>query len=149
MRGRGKDLLVSDDFDADPLQLRIARHEMLAGGQVTASGGLPLQAATAAGGSASDWGESRNRISAPSATDASIVPRKAGILALVPRYVEGTAAAVAAASGRRVVPVIADVTKADEVRRAVDSPRHLRAYRRAGECAGRACPRYGNNADAK
>jgi len=41
--------------------------------------------------------------------------------ALTPRYVEGTAAEIAAASGRRVVPVIADVTKADEVRRAVDS----------------------------
>jgi len=41
--------------------------------------------------------------------------------ALTPRYVEGTAAEIAAASGRRVVPVIADVTKPDEVRRAVDS----------------------------
>ena len=41
--------------------------------------------------------------------------------ALTPKYVEGTAADIAAASGRRVVPVIADVTKADEVRRAVDS----------------------------
>src|SRR5260370_19239195 len=41
--------------------------------------------------------------------------------ALTPRYVEGTAAEIAAASGRRVVPVIADVTKADDVRRAVDS----------------------------
>ena len=41
--------------------------------------------------------------------------------ALTPKYVEGTAAEIAAASGRRVVPVIADVTKADEVRRAVDS----------------------------
>jgi NAD(P)-dependent dehydrogenase (short-subunit alcohol dehydrogenase family) len=40
--------------------------------------------------------------------------------ALTPRYVEGTAAEIAAASGRRVVPVIADVTKADDVRRAVD-----------------------------
>src|SRR5208283_3591047 len=41
--------------------------------------------------------------------------------ALTPRYVESTAAEIAAASGRRVVPVIADVTKPDEVRRAVDS----------------------------
>src|SRR5437879_11334584 len=41
--------------------------------------------------------------------------------ALTPKYVEGTAAQIAAASGRRVVPVIADVTKADEVARAVDS----------------------------
>ena len=41
--------------------------------------------------------------------------------ALTPKYVEGTAAQIAAASGRRVVPVIADVTKSDEVRRAVDS----------------------------
>jgi NAD(P)-dependent dehydrogenase (short-subunit alcohol dehydrogenase family) len=41
--------------------------------------------------------------------------------ALTPKYVEGTAAQIAAASGRRVVPVIADVTKSDEVGRAVDS----------------------------
>jgi NAD(P)-dependent dehydrogenase (short-subunit alcohol dehydrogenase family) len=41
--------------------------------------------------------------------------------ALTPRYVEGIAADIAAASGRRVVPVIADVTKSDEVRRAVDT----------------------------
>jgi 2-deoxy-D-gluconate 3-dehydrogenase len=41
--------------------------------------------------------------------------------ALTPRYVEGVAADIAKASGRRVVPVIADVTKPDEVRRAVDS----------------------------
>jgi NAD(P)-dependent dehydrogenase (short-subunit alcohol dehydrogenase family) len=40
--------------------------------------------------------------------------------ALTPKYVEGTAAEIAEASGRRVTPVIADVTKADEVRRAVD-----------------------------
>src|SRR6266853_5488379 len=40
--------------------------------------------------------------------------------ALTPKYVEGTAAEIAAASGRRVVPVIADVTKPGEVRRAVD-----------------------------
>jgi NAD(P)-dependent dehydrogenase (short-subunit alcohol dehydrogenase family) len=41
--------------------------------------------------------------------------------ALTPKYVEGTAVQIAAASGRRVVPVIADVTKSDEVGRAVDS----------------------------
>src|SRR5262245_39217910 len=41
--------------------------------------------------------------------------------ALTPKYVEGTAAQIAAASGRRVVPIIADVTKMDDVRRAVDS----------------------------
>src|SRR5271169_1134556 len=40
--------------------------------------------------------------------------------ALTPNHVESAAVAIAAASGRRVVPVIADVTKADEVRRAVD-----------------------------
>jgi len=41
--------------------------------------------------------------------------------ALTPKYVEATAAAIASASGRRVVPVIADVTKPDSVRRAIDS----------------------------
>ena len=41
--------------------------------------------------------------------------------ALTPKYVEVTAAEIAATSGRRVVPVIADVTKADEVRRTVDT----------------------------
>jgi 2-deoxy-D-gluconate 3-dehydrogenase len=41
--------------------------------------------------------------------------------ALTPKYVTGTAAEIAKASGRRVVPVVADVTKADEVRKAVDS----------------------------
>ena len=41
--------------------------------------------------------------------------------ALTPKYVNGTAAEIAKASGRRVVPIIADVTKADEVKRAVDS----------------------------
>ena len=41
--------------------------------------------------------------------------------ALTPKYVEGAAADIAAASGRRVVPVIADMTKPDDVRRAVDS----------------------------
>jgi NAD(P)-dependent dehydrogenase (short-subunit alcohol dehydrogenase family) len=40
--------------------------------------------------------------------------------ALTPNYVEGTAAEIAAASGRRVVPVIADVTKATEVQRAIE-----------------------------
>lgn len=41
--------------------------------------------------------------------------------ALTPKYVEGTAADIAAASGRRVLPIIADVTKPDAVRRAVDA----------------------------
>ncbi len=41
--------------------------------------------------------------------------------ALTPTYVEATAAEIANASGRRVVPVIADVTKAAEVERAVAS----------------------------
>ena len=41
--------------------------------------------------------------------------------ALTPKYVESAAAEIAAASGRRIVPIIADVTKADEVRRAVDA----------------------------
>ena len=41
--------------------------------------------------------------------------------ALTPKYVEGTAAEIARASGRRVVPVIADVTKAEQVQRAVAS----------------------------
>jgi NAD(P)-dependent dehydrogenase (short-subunit alcohol dehydrogenase family) len=41
--------------------------------------------------------------------------------ALTPKYVEGVAVEIATASGRRVVPVIADVTKADDVRRAVDA----------------------------
>jgi len=41
--------------------------------------------------------------------------------ALTPKYVNGTAAEIAAASGRKVVPVIADVTKSDNVKRAVDS----------------------------
>jgi len=40
--------------------------------------------------------------------------------ALTPKYVEGVAAEIASASGRRVVPIIADVTKPDGVRRAVD-----------------------------
>jgi NAD(P)-dependent dehydrogenase (short-subunit alcohol dehydrogenase family) len=40
--------------------------------------------------------------------------------ALTAKYVEGTAAEIATASGRRVVPVVADVTKTDEVRRAMD-----------------------------
>ena len=42
------------------------------------------------------------------------------INSLTPRYVEGVAADIAAASGRKVVPVVADVTKADDVQRAVD-----------------------------
>jgi NAD(P)-dependent dehydrogenase (short-subunit alcohol dehydrogenase family) len=41
--------------------------------------------------------------------------------ALTPKYVNGTAAEIAAASGRRVVPVVADVTKPDEAGRAVAS----------------------------
>src|SRR5450631_4036396 len=41
------------------------------------------------------------------------------INALTTKYVEGTAADIATASGRRVIPIIADVTKPDEVRRAV------------------------------
>lgn len=41
--------------------------------------------------------------------------------ALTPKYVEGTAAEIARATGRRVVPVIADVTKSDQVQRAVES----------------------------
>jgi NAD(P)-dependent dehydrogenase (short-subunit alcohol dehydrogenase family) len=40
--------------------------------------------------------------------------------ALTPKYVEGVAAETAKASGRRIVPVVADVTKSDDVRRAVD-----------------------------
>jgi NAD(P)-dependent dehydrogenase (short-subunit alcohol dehydrogenase family) len=43
------------------------------------------------------------------------------INALTERYVTGTAAEIAAASGRRVVPVIADVTHPDGARRAIDS----------------------------
>jgi NAD(P)-dependent dehydrogenase (short-subunit alcohol dehydrogenase family) len=41
--------------------------------------------------------------------------------ALTPKYVEGVAAEIAAGSQRRVVPVIADVTKPGDVRRAVES----------------------------
>ena len=41
--------------------------------------------------------------------------------ALTPKYVEPAAAEIAAASGRRVVPIVADVTKPDGVRRAVDA----------------------------
>jgi NAD(P)-dependent dehydrogenase (short-subunit alcohol dehydrogenase family) len=41
--------------------------------------------------------------------------------ALTPRYVESTAAEIAQATGRRVVPVIADVTKSAGVQRAVDT----------------------------
>jgi NAD(P)-dependent dehydrogenase (short-subunit alcohol dehydrogenase family) len=40
--------------------------------------------------------------------------------ALTPRYVENVAAEIAAASRRRVVPVVADVTKANGVGRAID-----------------------------
>lgn len=41
--------------------------------------------------------------------------------ALTNRYVEETAADIARASGRRVMPLLADVTKWDDVRRAVDT----------------------------
>jgi NAD(P)-dependent dehydrogenase (short-subunit alcohol dehydrogenase family) len=44
--------------------------------------------------------------------------------ALTPKYVEGLAADIASASGRRVVPVIADVTKPDSVRDAVNFVLH-------------------------
>ena len=40
--------------------------------------------------------------------------------ALTPKYVEDVAAEIASASGRRVVPVVADVTKSDGVRTAID-----------------------------
>ena len=50
------------------------------------------------------------------------------INALTPRYVEGTAAELAKASGRRVIPVIADVTKSDGVQQAIDTV--LRAFGR-------------------
>ena len=43
------------------------------------------------------------------------------INALTPRYVEATAAEIASASGRRVVPVLADVTKTDGVQQAIDT----------------------------
>lgn len=43
------------------------------------------------------------------------------INALTPTFVDGLAAEIAAASGRRVVAVTADVTKSDEVQRAVDT----------------------------
>jgi len=42
------------------------------------------------------------------------------INALTPRYVEGVAAEIAGASGRRVIPVIADVTKAAGAQQAID-----------------------------
>ena len=41
--------------------------------------------------------------------------------ALTPKYVEGVAAVIAASSGRRVVPVIADVTTTEGAQRAVDT----------------------------
>ena len=41
--------------------------------------------------------------------------------ALTPRYVESTAAEIAKATGRRVIPVPADVTKADGVQGAIDA----------------------------
>ena len=50
------------------------------------------------------------------------------INALTPKYVETTAAEIAKASGRSVVPVIADVTNTDGVQRAIDSV--MRAFGR-------------------
>jgi 2-deoxy-D-gluconate 3-dehydrogenase len=41
------------------------------------------------------------------------------INALTPQYVEGLAADIGKATGRRVVPLVADVTKPDEVERAI------------------------------
>ena len=41
--------------------------------------------------------------------------------ALTPKYVESTAAEIAKATGRRVVPIPADVTKPDGVRHAIDA----------------------------
>jgi NAD(P)-dependent dehydrogenase (short-subunit alcohol dehydrogenase family) len=41
--------------------------------------------------------------------------------ALTPKYVEGTAAEIAKASGWRVVPVVADVTNAGGVQGAIDT----------------------------
>ncbi len=41
--------------------------------------------------------------------------------ALTPKYVTETVAEIAKSSGRKVVPVIADVTRADDVKRAIDS----------------------------
>ena len=41
--------------------------------------------------------------------------------ALTTRYVETTASDIAKTSGRRVVPIVADVTKSDDVKRAVES----------------------------
>ena len=43
------------------------------------------------------------------------------INALTPKYVESTAAEIAKATGRRVIPVPADVTKSDGVRQAIDT----------------------------
>jgi NAD(P)-dependent dehydrogenase (short-subunit alcohol dehydrogenase family) len=43
-----------------------------------------------------------------------------GINALTTNYVKSTAAEIVAATGRRVVPIVADVTKPDDARRAVD-----------------------------
>jgi NAD(P)-dependent dehydrogenase (short-subunit alcohol dehydrogenase family) len=41
--------------------------------------------------------------------------------ALTSKYVDGTAAEIARASGRRVVPVVADVTKSGDVQKAIDT----------------------------
>jgi len=40
--------------------------------------------------------------------------------ALTPKYVESAAAEIASASGRRVTPIVADVTRSDGVQRAID-----------------------------
>ena len=69
---RGEDLLrIDDELDADAARAPASPGmKCLPAGEVTASAGLPLQAATAARISASDCGELRNRMSAPSATNA-------------------------------------------------------------------------------
>ena len=61
--------------------------------------------------------------------------------ALTPKYLESTAAEIAAATGRRVVPIVADVTKPDQrpARRRSGS-RHVRPHRCPGERARRFDP---------
>ena len=51
---------------------------------------------------------------------------------LTPRYVEQTAAEVAKDTGRRVMPLLADVTKADEVQRASDYMTGQTLFREGG-----------------
>ena len=63
--------------------------------------------------------------------------------ALTPKYVEGVAADIAASSGRRVVPVIADVTTTDGAQRAVDSV--LSTFGRIIRPACRPCDRRRDN----